>query len=488
MPLFARIAASLLLVACSTIAKAATEPVLRVVEYYNTGLRHYFLATSPVEMDLIDHGSAGPGWVRTGWTFGAYAVDASHGAKVSRFYGTPGLGSNSHFYTADASEAAGLMRPGSGWTFEQVEFQVDVPDGRDGAGACAPGLVPVYRLYNGRWRENDGNHRYVTDAGERVRMGSLGWIDEGVRFCAREASLAPVKSYAIATPLAGNILASARCEDESQRLGACIAVNQLPVPGARYGLGWLPWFSTLTGVESAEVFVEEPVPAEPWSSNFVQADGPDRFGIHVDSARRTVGDYSSINPLYQFRSTVTPGAFDERFFPWTGYESGTELRVGYDLAVKTIATRSPGSAAYGHPTLEFIDIRSGHHLYFTVMAFQSMDFEPTDYIAPDVTGKAIVGTTYRPGTPFGRSLGAATLRTPAGFTPAEPAGSGGSFDFRMNRAEFQRVLDAGRTVDAALSASPDDYILDNFHFNNEVYKDGAIGMSLSGFKLEVLRR
>ena len=112
-----------------------------------------------------------------------------------------------------------------------------------------------------------------------------------------------------------------------------------------------------------------------------------------------------------------------------------------------------------------------------------------DYLAPDVaTGKVIVGTTFRPDTPFGRSLGLPTLPTPSGFVPPNPWGWGGAFELRMDRAEFQKVLDAARTVDASLSDSPADYLVDNFHFNNEVYGDGEIGINLADYKLVLLRR
>jgi hypothetical protein len=112
-----------------------------------------------------------------------------------------------------------------------------------------------------------------------------------------------------------------------------------------------------------------------------------------------------------------------------------------------------------------------------------------DYLAPDVgTGKVIVGTTFRPDSPFGRSLGLSTLDTPSGFVPPNPWGWGGAFEFRMNRAEFQKVLDAARSVDPALSAAPADYLVDNFHFNNEVFGDGDIGLNLTGYTLELRRR
>jgi len=58
----------------------------------------------------------------------------------------------------------------------------------------------------------------------------------------------------------------------------------------------------------------------------------------------------------------------------------------------------------------------------------------------------------------------------------------------MNRDEFQRAVNAARTVDSALSADPADYLVDNFHFNNEVFGDGEIGLNLDSYTLALLRR
>ena len=511
-----RTALALLLAAVSAALPAHAFPIIgsrpldTVVEYYNVDLHHYFLTVEPQEMTAIDQGSAGPGWVRTGWTFRAYAgnhglwgysgcVANDCGTPVARFYGTPGPGPNSHFYTADADEAAGLDKPGSGWSFERYEFSIPVPNGKDGAGACAAGLVPVYRLYNNGFALHiDSNHRYVTDAGERAKMQSQGWIDEGARFCAYGASLQPIKSYLVATPLEGMIRPSAQCEDESLNRGPCIAINNLPVPSTHYQFAAKPpdttAFFDVTGTRSSTLYVADT--ALPADSEFVQGDtsslfalGPTVFGIHVDSSKRSAGDYSSINPLYQFHTTVDPGTFDDRFFPWTTYESPTELRIAFTLNVKSINTFSTGSQAYGHPTLEFIDTRSGHHVYFTVATYTTIADGGADLLMPDsTTGKVIVGTTFRAVTPYGRSLGLPTLHTPPGFVPPNSWGWGGAFDFRMNRDEFQRVVDDARKVDGALSASPGDYILDNFHFNNEVYRDGAIGINLGDYTLQVVKR
>ena len=102
-------------VACSSPARAFLinlTPPAEVVEFRNLYLNHYFLTANRAEMAGIDAGLAGPGWYRTGYGFRAYASktgDCQVGCEaVSRFYGTPGLGPNSHFYTAEAAEAQGL--------------------------------------------------------------------------------------------------------------------------------------------------------------------------------------------------------------------------------------------------------------------------------------------------------------------------------------------------------------------------------------------
>jgi len=480
---------------------ASPQPV---VEFYNAILGHYFMTIDPAEIADIEAGKAGPAWVRTGWSFGAHPFPippdaacpfpAPCGVPVSRFYGTPGLGPNSHFYTADAAEAAGLDRPGTGWSFEKKDFVINVPDA---AGQCGPGLVPVYRFYNMRFMFNDSNHRYVTSAAERERMRALGWFDEGVRFCAWFAGDSPIRSFEIGAPT--KVMPSAQCEDESVNIGPCVAVNNLATPNRFYvvptqaapGSREVFEFFDRTGLFTSTALVVDPSLPAPLASAdvFVQRmDAPAALGIHVDTVNRKASLFSSVNPLYQFHNSAGPGLRDDRFFPFAGYESAAELAISFELHVRRIRLRSPDSAAYGHPTLEFVDTRSGHHVYFTVLAYGTVP--PTDYLAPDVgTGKVIVGTTFRPDASYGRSVRDSMLVTPDGFDdPDISLASHGNFEFRMNRAEFAAALAAARTVDPAVSSDPADYLMDNFHFNNEVFGDGEIGITLTNYRLQLLRR
>jgi hypothetical protein len=159
-------------------ASSSTSNVVVVYEFYNTTLRHYFRTASAAEANAIDHGSAGPGWVRTGDDFLAYLPQSnSPGSDVCRFYTS---GANSHFYTAFQSECESLKSPSSGWTYEGLSFRIQLPS----AGACPSGTRPVYRLYNNRFQFNDSNHRFTTLPAEAQSLQSQGWTLEGVAFCA----------------------------------------------------------------------------------------------------------------------------------------------------------------------------------------------------------------------------------------------------------------------------------------------------------------
>ena len=74
------------------------------VEYYNPALRHYFVTAYPEEAAALDAGTNVKGWVRTGGQFTVFTEPAEGLSPVCRFFGTPGLGLNSHFYTANQQE------------------------------------------------------------------------------------------------------------------------------------------------------------------------------------------------------------------------------------------------------------------------------------------------------------------------------------------------------------------------------------------------
>ena len=159
---------------------AGAEPTGTAIEWYNASVGHYFVSSGPQEIASVDNGGAGPGWVRTGGEFGTYlnANDAPGLSPVCRFYGTPGIGPNSHFYTPSATECD-LVKRDPGWTYEGIAFYIQEAN----AGQCPAGTTPVYRSYNNGAARNDSNHRYTVDATVFAKSSSFGYAQEGVAMC-----------------------------------------------------------------------------------------------------------------------------------------------------------------------------------------------------------------------------------------------------------------------------------------------------------------
>ena len=157
-------------------AEAAGERI--VVEFRNDSLNHYFITAEPAEAALLDAGVVIPGWQRTGFNFKAWARGDPRGLPACRFFGTPGIGPNSHFYTISPYEC-GLTKANPYWTYEGIAFNTDAPTGE----ICAADRVPVTRLYN-NGMGGQASHRFVTSHSEAREMVQRGWLVEGVVFCA----------------------------------------------------------------------------------------------------------------------------------------------------------------------------------------------------------------------------------------------------------------------------------------------------------------
>lgn len=149
-----------------------------VVEYYNAALDHYFITADPAEAAMLDAGVVVPGWRRTGMAMKAHPAGAFPGLVACRFFGTPPLGPNSHFYTIDPAECA-KVKANPLWTYEGIAFNADPLQSLD----CPFNRVPVIRLYN-NGMGGQANHRYTTSRSESRQMTANGWIVEGYVFCA----------------------------------------------------------------------------------------------------------------------------------------------------------------------------------------------------------------------------------------------------------------------------------------------------------------
>jgi len=154
-----------------------------LVEYYNASLDHYFMSADAAELADLDDGRHA-GWTRTGRALHVLARDGAGADGVCRFYLPPSAG-DSHFYAASARECADVAARFPQFVLESsAAFAVFAADAA--SGACPPGTIPVYRLWNAR---ADSNHRYVTDIAARDLLVSAGYLPEGygpdaVAFCA----------------------------------------------------------------------------------------------------------------------------------------------------------------------------------------------------------------------------------------------------------------------------------------------------------------
>ncbi len=248
----------LLAAVCGPVALAAT-----VVEYVNTADfptapgGHYFYSADAGEQALVDSGAAGR-FERTGLVFYTGGDTA-----VCRFYGSVSPGPNSHFFTANADECAGLRSlqvvptpaDRQQWNYEGLGFNVVAQAAN---GSCPAGAIQVHRAYNnGFSRGVDSNHRYSTsrDALDALVSGA-GWVHEGVVFCTQlPAGQAPLISEALscgtlasagglapgnqAQPLQRHTLDLARFPDAQCNDGTAAVIYFRPYSGAANRDKWV---------------------------------------------------------------------------------------------------------------------------------------------------------------------------------------------------------------------------------------------------------
>ena len=160
------------------------DAIAAFVEFYNAKLDHYFYSGDAAEVATIAAGGVGPGWMRTGKSFRAIVYPGcpfSHNnTVVYRFFGIPGVGPNTHFFTRDRTEC-GIVDRSKQWLFEGVAFWASEPNGD---GTCTASIgdarIPLYRV----WRAfGDSNHRFTTDRAVVSEMVDKGWVDEGAAMC-----------------------------------------------------------------------------------------------------------------------------------------------------------------------------------------------------------------------------------------------------------------------------------------------------------------
>lgn len=485
------------------------QTTTEVFEFLNDITKRRVLLSDPVEIDAVEHGSAGAGWRRSGLKLAVAKRSYGLGEMdVCRFY-APDV--HSHFFTLDPVECSLLKRPGTGWIYEGISFSAVTPvDGscivfKDDFGVF-PSLVPIYRLYNNRSQFGDTTHRYTADTTVRQALVGAGWINEGVVFCARAAGYEnPV--YRVQSQ---NVVAREECENESLNIGACVGLNHtvsMPYRIPSLGSRFIPPTSRanyFTGVEGdlvtsvnssdiADVTGHSFVVVAPMFSS--RPGGAD-YGIYLNSRDRT-GTSSfpamSINPMYQF-VTLPPGKneVDKRVMPWRD-GNVRNLEISFSFYIAYLRRADEGSHAISLPKLALIDTRSRRGLYITLAAGQTVPLptsEAEDYFARDVdTGKVIVSTSFRANPSFGERMSGESFYCRADATSNDCNQIGGdNFAFRLRPSDIAFVIAKARKLDPALSPNIADYAIDNFSFNNEILNNAELGLSLSSYQLAIIER
>lgn len=472
-----RCLAAVFLAASFLVCRPVTAADNWIEEFYNEGTKHYVLLADPEEIAGVDAGKAGPGWRRTGYRF--YGEFPVFGRPVCRFYAAS---VNSHFFTGDATECEFLRTHDTGWSYEGIAFWADVPV----AGACATGLSPVFRLYNGRARFHDTNHRFTPDPAVRARQLAAGWIDEGIAFCTYTwADKSFVLGY---SGIRESISLRADCLEMPAPYGNCIALFNLPPMNRVVFREWRTIiFGNVTNPDypvAADDLVGAKIGNQLWASDpastiqpvtahsFVQSDPG--TGVYLESRDRTSGPYSSIEPSYRF----APFASDDNVYSFRPWGDGRDhnLVLSFNLVVKTLRRGDDASHAYGHPVIDFLDRRSARRFHVAIGTYGTL--QPNDLLARDVTsGQVIVSTVFREAPAFGRVLAGRWI----GCGDCAPATD---FKFVLNRAEFAQALALARRLEPDLSTDPADYLVASFRFKNEAYGDAQIGVALTRFMLE----
>ena len=163
---------------------APPPAAVTVIEFRHAAWDTYFYTGDGAEIAALDASPSGA-WQRTGASFGASAASgcapAEEAQAVYRFFGTPGVGPRSHFFTRGREECHAVDRT-QHWTYEGVAFWAGVPtaDGTCKAASDGTARVPLYRL----WRPfGESAHRLTPDRAVVDLMTAQGWVDEGARMC-----------------------------------------------------------------------------------------------------------------------------------------------------------------------------------------------------------------------------------------------------------------------------------------------------------------
>jgi hypothetical protein len=214
--------------------------------------------------------------------------------------------------------------------------------------------------------------------------------------------------------------------------GECLAVFNVPVPGVSWvSLNRIDEFSDVTGTGPTFAMPVEILGLPATSARrrvqlFVQSMSSGILGTHLATPSRGSSLWSSMALLHNLDASQV-------FYPWR-----SPSRTTYDLSLVfsftfTASPPHPAATPTGTRLLEFVDSESGRALRFNVIAFGTLP--DGDGAGIDVKdGVTIVGTTFRQGSAFGRSVQRSRRATPASYQDLRAHVD--AFEYRIVRGEF----------------------------------------------------
>ena len=159
-----------------------------VVEYYVPAIKKYFITGREPEKSAL--GQYPALYKPTGMSFiaGLGSAPPAGTQPICRYHFSPPSLPNTHFYgvPSDCALVANAFSKNPDARNEGIDFAIATPDAAGNCPASAP--VKIYRSFNNRDRENDGNHRYTVSTARYEQMVAAGWSRDGVVMCAAAAT------------------------------------------------------------------------------------------------------------------------------------------------------------------------------------------------------------------------------------------------------------------------------------------------------------
>jgi hypothetical protein len=171
-----------------TVDTLLTMAPTTVYEFYVPALKKYFITGREPEKATL--GQYPAAFKPTGMSFVAALGSAPPAGTVPicRYHFAPPSLPNTHFYgdPTDCAAVAAAFANNPDAKNDGIDFSIVKADAAGNCPASAP--VKIYRSFNNRGAQNDGNHRYTVSTARYDQMAAAGWSPEGAVMCAAAAT------------------------------------------------------------------------------------------------------------------------------------------------------------------------------------------------------------------------------------------------------------------------------------------------------------